>query len=173
MEGIGWSRGGIDIEGGVWYIIGDMGIFSAWQNKEVKCSVLSDEGNLREYTFRRIMVDYADALMETGSEEAAYAEVGCNAYDVKNWHGDYGEYMQYLEQRSEAKTFADSISSDFVYGLLGKAALGKVELSAPQIGALRLIMQGKALIAANGAQKKPAGTKFTSFGIEDQNDVAK
>lgn len=150
--------------------IRDMAIFSAWQNREVVASVLSEKGKLIDFTFKRIMVDYADALMDRGGEKEAYEEVGCNRYDVANWKDEYPEYIKYLEMRASAKAFANSINLDFVYGILGKAAMGQIELTAPQTGALRLIMQGKGFIAANGAQKRPSGVRATGFDIEEPDE---
>jgi hypothetical protein len=145
-----------------------MGTFTDWQNGEVTASALDSNAIRIDFKLKRIMVDFANILIDKGEKEAMKA-LECNEFDFKNWKKDYPRYSEYLHLRSEARIFSESVNKDFVYMLLGKAAQGLVNLSAPQVGALRLIMQGKGFVAANGAQMKPKG-KASSFSISEKGE---
>jgi len=130
--------------------------FTPWQNKLTLVRVLDRHGKMVDYEFKRIMIDYANALLELGSEKEAREEVGCNEYDMKNWLMSYPTFKDYLAQRAESRLFANSIDKDFITTILGKAALGERELNAAQVSAFKLLMQSAGMIstAGNGRKKE-------------------
>ena len=137
--------------------------FTPWQNMVIAVKAINAKGKAVDYEFKRIMIDYANAVMDIGSEKEACELVGCNEYDVKNWISGYEGYKEYLISRSAARTFSNGIDKDWCYGLLGRAALGQIELSTAQIAAIKLIMQGEALISTAGNGKQKVNTGCTTI----------
>jgi hypothetical protein len=145
-----------------------MAKFSHYQNRVVSAHIISDDGTMREFQLKRIMIEWVDNLVDGVDEKKYCAAAGINPYDIDNWKKDFPEFRDYITLRLQARAWSNSINSDFAYRILGLAALGKMKLDNTQISALKLIMQGKGTISANGNKTKDKDkAPITSFEIEE------
>lgn len=140
------------------------------QNKLITVQVVMADGSTSCLNIKRVMMDYVDMVLANKTEEEIKLALNVNAYDVSGWEGQYPTFRNYMQMRVDAKGWANTLNSDFVYGQLGKAATGQMTLNQAQISALKLIMQAKGMINANHKQLK-GKSKIEEFTIAESTEA--
>ena len=142
--------------------------FSLWQNSEVEVKILGKTGLLLTFKLRRIMIEYVDALCDGIPEKEIADGLNISEADILEWKRKYPLFVDYMALRSNAGQFARGLDSNMMYGLLGNAALGTIELSMQQINAIKLIMQAKGIVNANNGAKLPKrGEQVRNFEVDE------
>lgn len=141
--------------------------FSNWQNSIISVKISGRKGEQLTFTMKRIVYDYACCLLGGHTEDEALKELGATEADAVEWRRT-DAFKDFMAVKNDIREFTSGIDKDFVYNLLGRAALGEIELTAQQIAALNLIMKGKGIIGVYGGSKRD-GAKNTKFELEDQD----
>lgn len=145
-----------------------MGIFNEWQKREVEVMVIGDNGQVQQFKFMRIMLDYAQAIQEGYSDKQLNEEMDINSADVNNWSVAYPRFKEYLRLMAQQKAFAEQITKDLALTLLGQAALGKRELTNQQLSAIKIIMQANEMLT-KGPKVKKEKVAVTNFTLEEKD----
>ena len=139
--------------------------FTPAQSKLFNVQIILQNGEMRTLEMMKIQLDYVDMVLDGHTLPNIEAQLGVNKHDVDNWNKEYS-FNKYLEFRREGRGWANTLTHDFVCAILGKAAMGKIDLSNSQLNSIKLLMQAQGIIKQTGATRKKEDV--SSFTISEK-----
>ena len=138
------------------------------QNTPIMVQIISADGKVTSVPLKSVMIDYVELLLDGVSDGEINKLINVTRTDAENWRYETG-FKDYFDTRKRARGWSNVINNDFLSMLLGEAAIGKRELSATQINAIKLLMQAKGMLGVgNGfANKKKQSDEVQGFVIKE------
>ena len=125
-------------------------------------------GEVRTVELMRIQLDYVDMALDGRTAPDIEKELNVNEFDVQNWNKEYG-FNKYLEYRKSGRAWHNSMNMDFLCELLGKGAMGKIDLSQSQLNSIKMLMQIKGLVGTGATSSGKRAAKIETFTISEND----